>query len=282
VTNVPGSLQPAGAALLDARQPVVGMIHLAPLPGSPRWEGSMEMVFQRALADARTLVEAGFKVLLIENYGDLPFHPHRVPVETAASMTAIAQRLISTMGPEISWGVNVLRNDASTAIAVAGAVGAAFVRVNVHCGATLTDQGILEGQAHETLRMRSRLAPQVQVWADASVKHGLPLAPRPLEDEVRDLVERGLADAVLVTGPRTGAPPDLARLRLARAALAGVPLLAASGVARENIGDLLQVCEGVIVGTSIKEAGLTGAPVDPARARAFLEAVRRARTVDAR
>jgi hypothetical protein len=177
----------------------------------------------------------------------------------------------------VSWGINVLRNDARSAVAVAAAAGASFLRVNVHVGAVLTDQGILSGRAHETLRTRAILAPRVAVFADVRVKHGSPLRPIPLEEEVHDLRDRGLADALLVTGPRTGSPPEEAEVRAVVAAAGALPVLVASGVTAESVGSFLSCARGVIVGTSLKRGGRTENPVDPLRARKLIRAARSGR-----
>ncbi len=261
-------------SLLDGSSVLVGMVHLAPLPGSPRYSGRMEPVHQRARRDAGALVEAGFDVLLVENYGDLPFYPDDVPACTTAAMTAVLEGLRRDL-PLIPLGVNVLRNDARAALAIAAAVGAAFIRVNVHCGAALTDQGILQGRAQETLRLRASIAPKTAILADVAVKHSRALAPGSITDEVLDLVERGLVDGVLVTGARTGAAASLETIHEVVKAAGKVPVWAASGVTAGNAIEHLRAgARGLIVGTSIKRGGRSDAEVDDARAREFARRVR--------
>ncbi len=254
--------------------PLIGMVHLAPLPGSPRFAGEFEPVVARAVRDARRLADAGFDGILVENYGDLPFHPRSVPPVTIAAMTAILAALRDAVTGSVVWGVNVLRNDAAAALSIAAVTGAGFIRVNVHTGATVTDQGILEGKADETLRLRQAIAPQVAILADARVKHGRSLTAGSLGDEVRDLVERGLADAVLVTGSRTGSAPDLDEVRGAVAAADGVPVLVASGVTPASAASYLGVANGLIVGTVLKRGGTTASEIEPARAGRLVDIVR--------
>jgi hypothetical protein len=228
----------------------------------------MEPVLRRALADARAYADAGMAGVLVENFGDAPFYPDDVPKETVAAMTAVACAVRSEV--TVPAGVNVLRNDAAAALAVAAAAGLEFVRINVHVGVTATDQGILEGRAHETLRLRARIAPSVALFCDVLVKHGRPLG---MEDPVlaaEEAAGRGLADAVIVTGPATGRPADLDRARRVRAALGSVPVLVGSGVTRESVREVLEAADGAIVGTSVKREGKTAAEVDPARARAIV------------
>jgi membrane complex biogenesis BtpA family protein len=268
------SLPAPAAAARPAPPRLNGMVHLRPLPGSPRAE-SMDEALRAALADARALLSAGFDGLVVENWGDAPFHPGAVPAVTVAAMTRIAAALVELAGPRARVAVNVLRNDARAALAVAAAAGAKAIRVNVHAGARLTDQGLVEGRAWETLRLRSAWsAPAVAVWADAAVKHSAALGePRPLSDEVEELVLRGGVDAVLVTGSATGKAPARERLAEVLAAAHGRPVLVASGVDSSSVFEYLRAGPaGVIVGTALKEAGRVDSPVDPARAADFVRA----------
>lgn len=170
----------------------------------------------------------------------------------------------------------MLRNDGCSALAVALAVGAAFIRVNVLCGARVTDQGIVEGIAHELLRQRVSLgARDVRILADVHVKHSASLGPQqPIRQEVADLIERGGADAVIVSGRGTGQAADLSELGQVKAAAGDTPVLIGSGATAETIGDLLSQADGVIVGTALKVDGVTVNRVDPARVRAFVKAAR--------
>jgi membrane complex biogenesis BtpA family protein len=224
------------------------------------------------------LAAAGFDAALVENFGDAPFFAGRVPPVTVAAMTACATAVREAC-PGLALGVNVLRNDAEAALAVAVVVGASFIRVNVHTGARVTDQGIVEGRAAETMRARAAFgAHRVHVWADVDVKHSAPVAPRPVEREAEDLVVRGLADAVLVTGEGTGRAVDLARLRAVRDAVKGrAPVLVASGATEATLGEIAPHCDGVIVGSTLRVGGVAGGAVDPGRAARFAEAFRRAR-----
>ena len=257
--------RPEARSFLSGEPPfLVGVIHLLPTPGSPRFAGSFAGVLGRAVEDARALVEGGCDALLVENFGDAPFHPREVPAETVASLAIAAGAVLAVAG-SVPVGLNVLRNDARAAIGICAATGASFVRVNVHAGAAATDQGILEGRAHETLRERARLAPGVAILADAHVKHATPLGRETLGDAVRELVQRALADAVLVTGRATGSPPSTEDLREAREAAGAAPVLAASGVTAENAEEILRHVDGAIVGTSFERDGRTAEPVERAR-----------------
>lgn len=247
------------------RRVVFGMVHLLPLPGAPLFGGSMDEVIEAAVADAAALGDGGCDGLVVENFGDKPFFATRVPPETVAAMTRVIAEIARTFTGAI--GVNVLRNDPHAALAVAAATNAAFVRVNVHTGAMVTDQGIIEGAAADTLRLRASLAPAVAIFADHLVKHAAPLAAADPVQMAKDLRLRGLADAVIVTGAETGAAADPARLALLRNAI-DAPLLVGSGLNAANARSFA-IADGAIVGTSVK--GQTGA-VDPKRVAAVVRA----------
>jgi membrane complex biogenesis BtpA family protein len=254
---------------------LVGVIHLAPLPESPRYEGDLGAVIASAERDARALVEAGFDGIMIENFGDAPFVPDQVAPITVAAMTACAVA-VRAVAPGVALGVNVLRNDAEAALAVAVAARADMIRVNVHTGARVTDQGVVQGRAHVTLRQRRALgAERVAILCDVDVKHSAPLAARALGDEAADLASRGLADAVLVTGTGTGHGVALSDLETVLAAVS-VPVLVASGATVASLATL-RGAHGVIVGSCLRASGRAGDPVDGSVASRFADAFRASR-----
>jgi hypothetical protein len=262
-------------SILGVDTAVIGMIHLRALPGSPRWAGRMDAVIQAALDDARALAEGGADALLVENHGDMPFAPVRVDAAAVAAM-AVAVHAVRAAVP-LPIGVNVLKSDALSALAVAAATGAVFIRVNVHVGAVVADQGLLQSTSYESLRYRRLLGLDIKILADVQGKHAVPLAPVPIEMETRDAVARGLADGLVVTGVATGAPTAMADLKKVRGAAPGMPLLVGSGATADNAAELLSVADGLIVGTSVKRDGVLANPVDAARVRRLVDAARGAR-----
>ncbi len=233
----------------------------------------MKEVVTRAVADALALRDAGFPALMVENFGDAPFYADRVPPETVAAMTVAVEAVADASG--VSLGVNVLRNDAVAAVGIAAATGAAFIRVNVLVGSMYTDQGPIVGRAAEVMRLRPRLAPQLEIWADVAVKHAVPPPGTDLRTVAADTVERGLADAVIVSGSGTGTEPDIHEATTIKAAIpAGTPLIVGSGAKATNLERLLEVADAVIVGSSLKVDGNPANPVDPERALAFVEVAR--------
>jgi membrane complex biogenesis BtpA family protein len=256
--------------LFGAERVLIGMVHLRPLPGAPRYDGDFEAVIAQAVEEAAVLAGAGFHGVLVENFQDVPFYPERVPPETVAAMTAAVREV--TRAVSVPVGVNVLRNDGAAALAAATAARAAFVRVNVLTGAMVTDQGLIQGRAHELLRLRRALGATVFLFADVLVKHAQPLGPPLLAQAAEETAGRGLADALIVSGSGTGKPTDLQEAAAVRAAVPGVPLLLGSGVTAATVRAALAAADGAIVGSALKPGGRAEAPLDPARVSAFVQA----------
>jgi membrane complex biogenesis BtpA family protein len=246
----------------------IGVIHLAPLPGSPAYGGNLDGIVARAVKEAAIIDSAGFGGLIVENYGDMPFHRDEVGPETIASMALIVKAVRDEV--KLPIGVNVLRNDAEAALAVAGVCGAEFIRVNVLVGAFVTSEGIIEGRPAEVLRLRDALAPESLVFADIMVKHGAPLAATSISEQALDAAERGRADCIIVTGKRTGLPPSAEELTEARDAMSGeareVPVLVGSGALPSNLDSLLELSDGVIIGSYMRKGGVAGADLEVDRA----------------
>ena len=251
---------------------ITGVVHVGPLPGSPGWTGDIDAVVERALADARAYERAGFDGIIIENYGDAPFERGFAGRGAVAGLATVGAFIRGAVA--LPLGVNVLRNDALSAVVVAASVGAGFIRVNVHTGAAVTDQGIVQGEAAATMRAIARDAPGLPVFADVMVKHATPLAPLTLERAAADAAFRGGASALIVTGEATGSPASLEDVRRVRAEAPGVPVLVGSGVTRETAADTLRAADGIIVASAVMAGGVAGGPVDEERARSFVESAR--------
>jgi membrane complex biogenesis BtpA family protein len=249
------------------RKPLIGVIHLGPLPGSPRWRGNLEVLIELALRDARAYEKGGAHAVFVENFGDVPFAKSGVGPETVAAMAAAGRAVRAAV--KLPLGFNVLRNDARAALALCAACGGSFIRVNVLTGAMLTDQGLIEGNAFDTLRFRRQICPEALIFADVHVKHAVPVAGWPIEAAARDTLERGLADALIVSGTGTGLAADLTDVERARSACPRAKILLGSGVTLDNARDYLRLADGFIVGTSLKAGGRVNRPVDPKRVAAL-------------
>jgi len=256
--------------LFNSNKPLVACIHLLPLPGSPLYGGSMAAVYDRALEEAAIFGKYAIDALIIENFRDKPFYPERVPAVTIAALSCVAREVLKQT--KLPIGINVLRNDGEAAVAIATAVEAQFVRINVHMNAVVSEQGIIQGMSHLTLRLRSAIRSDVMIWADVGVKHAAPLADRGLAIETRDLAERGLADAIIVSGELTGAetrPDDVDIVRR----YTSLPILIGSGATPENLHKVYSKADGLIVGSYFKKDGNGNNFVEERRVRSFTKAM---------
>jgi membrane complex biogenesis BtpA family protein len=257
---------------IDRKLPIVGVVHLAPLPGSSRDPKTVRQVLDQARQDALHYLRAGVDALLVENHGDAPFERDSVDPHVPAILAVVAHELREELRCPI--GINVLRNDVASALGAAVASGASFVRANVLAGVVATDQGLIEGQAARWLKYRRQLGAAVEIWADVRVKHGTALHSPDLEGAARELAQRAGADRLLVTGPSTGAPPDAEHVRAIRRSGVACPVYLASGITRENAGALLPLADGAVVGSEFKVDGVVSNPVDPLRVTNFMNLVR--------
>lgn len=265
-------------ALFRRRRAVIGVVHLRALPGAPAYEGaSLDALVEHALGEARAYRAAGVDGLIVENHGDIPFSkPGAIGHETVAAMAVIARAVRAEAGCAV--GVNVLANAALPALAVAKAAGCGFIRVNQWANAYVANEGFVEGEAAAAARYRAWLhGREIRVFADVHVKHGAHAitADRPLGELARD-VEFFDADVAIATGSRTGDAASLDELR-AIAAGTSLPVAVGSGVTPENVGAILEVADAVIVASWLKRDGVWWNDVDPDRALAFMDEVRRAR-----
>ncbi|MER9883143.1 BtpA/SgcQ family protein [Mesorhizobium sp. M0118] len=271
--------QSCGDALLDLfgrTKVVIGVVHLAPLPGAPRYDGeAVEVIYQRGLDDAKAYLDGGCDGVIVENHGDIPFaKPDDIGPETAAYMAVVSDRIRRELGRPI--GINVLANAAIPALAIASAARAGFVRVNQWANAYVANEGFVEGESGRAARYRARLrANGIRIFADAHVKHGAHaiVADRPVEELVKDLVFFD-ADAIIATGQRTGHAADLGYISMIKQA-AGLPTLVGSGVTPDNANDILAIVDGVIIASALKYDGVWWNQVDSARVKVFMSGLKR-------
>ena len=275
-------------------KPIITALHLPPLPGSLRFKGNLEEIIEFSVTQARILEESGADGIIIENYNDYPY-PKRLrnPI-TLAAMTTIVREVVKEVS--IPVGVNVLRNSSIESYCIAYATGAKFIRVNAFVEVLVTDSGTIEPTSQDLAPIRAQY-PGIKVFADILCKHGASLsyttllnqlralnwmgisaenAPRKaLEVIIKDAEERGLADALIVTGTRTGESPDLNLVKTVKK-LSKVPVIIGSGLTPENIENYLKIADGAIVGSYIRKDGKAGNPIDRERLKRFMRAVKEA------
>jgi membrane complex biogenesis BtpA family protein len=256
------------------RKPIVGMIHLMPLPGSPIYDGGgLDPIIERALYDAHELHEGGVDALEVENFSDPTYSPSKASPELVAAMAIVTDHVRREI--DIPIGVCLLA-DPEAGLGVAHAAGADFVRATFFTEASVDVSGLATPRPHELLRYRKFLDPSIKLFADVHIKHSAPLAPRPLGASALD-AKYFLADGILISGTHTGQQTDIGDLEEAKEAVGEYPVLIGSGLSAENAETLLQVADGAIVGTATKKDRISANPVDRERVLALMEVVRAVR-----
>ena len=253
--------------LFGTAKPVIAMLHARALPGRPRHDPApgMKPITEALARDLDALQRAGVDGLLFCNEADLPYQLETGP-EIAAAMAAVVGELRNKI--HVPFGIDLVW-DAVASLAVARATGASFVR-EVFTGVYESDLGVMKPRSGRTT------AKAIRVFANITPEFASPLGRRTTAERARSAVCLGV-DAVLITGPITGLPTDLAELAAVKAAVPESPVLASTGVTADTVSETLEIADGVIVGTHLKYDGVTWNPVDPARAVAFMDRAARAR-----
>ncbi|PLP58242.1 BtpA family membrane complex biogenesis protein [Mesorhizobium loti] len=268
--------KPVLERLFGTSKPIIGMVHVLPLPGSPSYRnGSLGRVYEQAVEEALILEEGGVDGILLENAGDIPFRkPGDIDFETIGSMSVIGDRV--RRATKLPLGFNIVANAAKASLACAKSSGAQFVRVNQWANAYVANEGIIEGAASQAMRYRRLLdAEDIVVLADVHVKHGSHaiVGDRDIEDQARDVEFFG-AEILIATGTRTGHATAPSEVREIRAGSVG-PILVGSGFSSENAAELLSVADGAIVGSYVKGNGkMHGDKVVLSKVKALMDTVR--------
>lgn len=259
--------------LFTRPKPVIGMVHVAALPGTPAAELPLLEIIALARREAALYADAGVDGIAIENMHDVPYLRGGVGPEIVAAMTLVGAAVKEESGLPV--GIQILAGANCEALAVAHAAGLDFIRAEGFVFAHIADEGIIESSAAKLLRYRKQIgAERVQVWADVKKKHSAHAITADISLGVTaETVEFMRGDAVIVTGSMTGDAPRIEDVKEAKAHC-NLPVLLGSGVTPDNIADFLPHADGFIVGSHFKAGGHWTAPVDPARVRAFMSVAR--------
>jgi uncharacterized protein len=264
---------PLQSKIYKTHKPIIGMVHLAGLPGSVHFEESLEKTLQRAVNETRVLVDAGFDAVLFQNTGDVPA-PEEGDEAVTACMTAIGLKMKEVC--PVPLGVNVLMNGSKAAFAIALAIDADFVRIKICVGAVVNSTGIVTADPHGVLAFQKRIgAKNIAMWCDLYDRTSAPLGEFPLPILADLALRHASAEALVVSGYDVDDCQQ--RLRTLRQAFPDAYLVTGGSANVKNIKDFMQLSDAVIVGSSIKTGGHFLDPVDPAKARAFVAAARACR-----
>ena len=257
----------------NSAHPVIAMIHVGALPGTPAGGRPLRVIEAQALREVKLYRDAGVDGLILENMHDTPYLRGRVGPEIVAAMTVVARAVKDATG--LPCGVQVLAAANREALAVALAAGLDFIRAEGFAFAHVADEGIIDSSAAELLRYRRAIgAERVQVWADVKKKHSAHAITADVGiGETAHAVEFMRGDAVIVTGAVTGDAPKPDDVREVKRATK-LPVYLGSGVTAANVGKFLGEADGFIVGSEFKTGGHWSGAVDAKRVKRFMATVR--------
>jgi hypothetical protein len=259
--------------LFRAPKPIIGMIHVGALPGTPANRLPLARIVADAVREAKIYRAAGLDGVAVENMHDVPYLRGGVGPEIVACMTVVAQAVKAEFGGVT--GIQILAAANREALAVAQAAGLDWVRVEGFAFAHVADEGFIDSCAAELLRYRKLIGgDKIEVWADIKKKHAAHALTADVSlGETAAAAEFMRADALIVTGARTGKPPARAEVVEAKAHTS-LPVILGSGVDATNVRQFLEVADGFIIGSCFKQDNRWERPVEAARVRAFMKAAR--------
>ena len=262
------------------KKPIIGMVHLRPLPGSPLYDPTvmdMNKILEIAVEEAKMLEAAGVDGVQVENMWDIPYlTSEKIGPETIAAVAVGVHEVVKNVS--IPVGAEIHMNAADKAIGCAVAGGAQWVRVFEWCNAFISQSGYTEALCGQLARQRSMLkADDIAFLCDVNVKHGshFIIHDRSVEEQAMD-IEAQDGDAVIVTGFDTGMPPSVDKVEACKKKVS-LPIFLGSGLTVENIPELLGAADGAIVGSYFKQGGNWKNPVDEAATARFMREVEKLR-----
>lgn len=264
------------SALVDrirsGRKVAVAMVQLDPLPGSSMYRnGTLSEIIKVSVEEAKVLADAGFDGIMLQNLGDLPV-AHKVTPQQSAWMARVAFEVAAAVPTPV--GLNFLENDAEAALSVASAAGLDFVRLKVFVGVMVTPFGLVQGCAHEAIMTRNLLQAQnIGIFADVHDRTGINLGARDIDPDIREAVDLGHADGLVLTGGSFD--ESMGYLKRAHVKFPKLPLFLGGSATEANLATALAAASGVIVSTALKDTDSAFGRVNPAKARSFMQALRK-------
>lgn len=253
-------------------KPVYAMIEPSALPGAFGYKGeSIGLISEKMLEEARILIDGGVDSLILQNINDCPIK-QKARMECSSYMTRLALDLKSEfsthkLGILVCW-------DGVASMIVASASGADYIRVeHVFFGTEQTDEGIIKGDHEETVEMKKQLLSSVPIYADVYEPHAMQVCPMDIEDAAVRVVEYG-AETLFVSGKTLD--ETLLRGKKVKNKLPSVPLLCGGGSNPDNLAQILNIYDGVCVGSFIKDGNLSN-PVNKTKLSLYMDEIKRVR-----
>lgn len=252
-------------------KPIIGMVHLKPLPGSPLYGGNMDEIYEAALKDLNALVEGGANALIVENFGDIPYGTENELI-TYTAFTNIFTRLKEQC--HIPMGVNIQFNDFKAEWAIAYACDADFIRIENFAEHRLGPNGVINACGPELMRLKGRFPKDICLICDVNVKHTFEIVHEPLDFIIESIIEGG-GDCLICTGITTGKSPSIEDVKKMKELAEGLPVIVGSGVNEKTVNDYLEVSDGAIIGSSFKEDGKVLNPISLKRVKSLMDKIKK-------
>jgi uncharacterized protein len=249
---------------------LIAMIALRPLPGTYDYNGeSLKEIEKQAVYEALILKAAGINSVMVQNVNDLP-SKREVGQEIIAYMTNICRAVKDAVGDDCKVGISILKNEGAGSVAVADAIGADYVRLKVYVGAMISSEGITVGCIEEVLEMKKRIGSQVELWADIYDRSGVPLGTMKLEEACEQGINKGKLNRLIITGKSID--ESIEWIKRVKKALPNSRVLLGGSATPQNLRTVLEVCDGVIVGSYLKKGGIMINTLDENRLAEFMNA----------
>jgi membrane complex biogenesis BtpA family protein len=252
---------------------IIGMIHVNALPGTPKYSGSVNSIIKKAKDEALLYSKLGIDAVMIENMHDVPYLNRNVGPEITSLMAIILYEVKKSYN--ISCGIQILAGANREALAAAYSAGADFIRAEGFVFAHVADEGIINSDAGELLRYRKQIgAENILIFTDIKKKHSSHTITNDIDiTETAKAAKFFLSDGVIITGSSTGTKPSLEEIKSVKDNV-DIPVIAGSGITRENVKSYLEYCDALIIGSYFKQEGKWQNPIDPTRVKSLIKALK--------
>lgn len=260
--------------VLGKEKPVIGMIHVDPLPGTPKFKNDVKKIITKAIAEAKIYKDGGIDIIAIENMHDVPYLKREVGHEISTLMSVISYEVKNKTG--LPTGIQILAGANKEALAAANAAGIDFIRAEGFIFAHVADEGLIESDAGELLRYRKQIgAERIKVFTDVKKKHSSHSITSDINIvETAKAAEFFLSDGLIVTGVSTGEEADIEEIKRVKKN-STLPVLIGSGLTEKNIGKYYQYADAFIIGSFFKKGGNWENKVDGKRVSDFMKMIRK-------
>ncbi len=253
-------------------KPVIGMVHVEALPGTPKYRGSVSDILDKAIREAMIYSDAGVDSIMIENMHDVPYMRKNVGPEITTMMSVIGHEIKNKTGLPI--GMQILAGANKEALAAANSAGLDYIRAEGFVFAHVADEGLIEADAGDLLRYRKHIgAEHIAVFTDVKKKHGSHSITSDVDIvETAKAAEFFLSDGIILTGKTTSDEANIDEVKSVKKNVS-LPVLIGSGVTLDNLEKYFNSADGFIIGSYFKENGFWENGVDKNRVTNFMERI---------